>query len=52
MYAHTKQVMHITCWTDAQPLPKMWQLPQPTPQHFSSFSMMSYGMEYPFGQFR
>ena len=37
--------------TDAQPVPKQL-LPGHFPTAFSFFHMMSYGMEYPFGQFR
>lgn len=38
--------------TDAQPAPEQQSLPpRPTPPPVSTLSMMSYGMEYPFGKF-
>ena len=47
---YTKQVMHSTIahklLTDAQPLPKLW----PSLANYYTLSMMSYGLEYPFGQ--
>lgn len=49
-----EQVMHSAIayhpLTNAQLLSEHWQPPQPTPVVLL-FSVMSHGMEYPFGQF-
>lgn len=56
IYICKEKVMHGTIAhhmpTDAQSVPEQQPFSQPTPLNLIVFCMLSYSMEYPFGQFR